>query len=142
MSQRRLVAFSPSPGMASDRGMTTVTAGGVTARYVAVADGLHSPLRRALGRAQFVKKGIDEVRVGDEVRLLVEQGQGDLRAAGLGAALQLQCVAQGRLVVADDRNPPLEIYSAMALGAARQRFLAAHAPESAPKLLHFMRGSG
>ena len=30
----------------------TVRAGGVTARYVAVADGLHSPLRRALGLDQ------------------------------------------------------------------------------------------
>jgi flavin-dependent dehydrogenase len=52
---------------------TSVTAAGLTARYLAAADGLHSPIRRQLGLASVAGEGRPGVRPG--VRL----GSGELR---------------------------------------------------------------
>ncbi|MDX6247868.1 MAG: hypothetical protein QOF10_1228 [Kribbellaceae bacterium] len=60
---------------------TSVTAAGLTARYLAAADGLHSPIRRQLGLASVagdVRPGVrPSVRPG--VRLGVRLGSGELR---------------------------------------------------------------
>jgi flavin-dependent dehydrogenase len=56
---------------------TSVTAAGLTARYLAAADGLHSPIRRQLGLASVAGEGRPGVRPG--VRLGVRLGSGELR---------------------------------------------------------------
>lgn len=64
---------------------TSVTAAGLTARYLAAADGLHSPIRRQLGLASVAGEGRPNVRLGVRpsvrlsVRLGVRLGSGELR---------------------------------------------------------------